>query len=278
MSQRQPRREDHKEEGIKYGDVFNVEGDLANKKVAPVDAAMMEKAENAMLGKIQKGGAAAAMQSAAAKNERDGVVSHSDMSNIAADGGISITETDLSGRQVISESVGGQVVHRLEEKERKIYKLVEVVEQFSKKSPLNSMAPPNLAQDIGSGGITIGEALEATVLTAGKKAVEWSDAAAIQAAEVRATGRTNIVPGGVAAAAQSAATLNARATKEEEKTRLEDILVDATSKLPADRPATRRDAEGVTGAEMRNDPNLTTHPGGVSASVAAAARLNQSTN
>jgi len=56
------------------------------------------------------------------------------------------------------------------------------------------------------------------------------------------------------------------------------LLQDATSKLPSDRPATRRDAEGVTGAEMRNDPNLTTHPGGVSASVAAAARINQTNN
>jgi len=56
------------------------------------------------------------------------------------------------------------------------------------------------------------------------------------------------------------------------------LLQDATSKLPSDRAATRRDAEGVTGAEMRNDPNLTTHPGGVSAAVAAAARLNQITN
>lgn len=52
------------------------------------------------------------------------------------------------------------------------------------------------------------------------------------------------------------------------------MLQDATSKLPADRPATRKDAEGVTGAEMRNDPYLTTHPAGVAASVAAAARLN----
>ncbi|TKY52158.1 Late embryogenesis abundant protein D-34 [Spatholobus suberectus] len=264
MSQEQPRREDN-QEGIKYGDVFNVQGDLTNKKVAPVDAAMMQKAENAVLGKTQKGGAAAAMQSAATKNEKGGVVGHNDMSNVAADGGVSVTETDLSGRQVISESVGGQVV-----------------EQFSQKAPLNTMTPTSLVQDMGVGGggaeITIGEALEATALTAGEKAVEWSDAAAIQAAEVRATGRTNIVPGGVAAAAQSAATLNARVTKDEDKTKLADILADATSKLPSDRAATRRDAEGVTGAEMRNDPNLTTHPGGVSASVAAAARLNQTNN
>lgn len=50
----------------------------------------------------------------------------------------------------------------------------------------------------------------------------------------------------------------------------------AKSKLPSDKAATRKDAEGVTGAEMRNDPHLTTYPTGVAASVAAAARINQS--
>ncbi|WZZ12162.1 hypothetical protein YC2023_105251 [Brassica napus] len=151
------------------------------------------------------------------------------------------------------------------------------------------------------GTITIGEALEAAVLTAGNKPVEWSDAAAIQAAEVRATGRTNIMPGGVAASAQSAATLNARANSEDDKTTLAVVLTvsimlqsnvhdrlwvqrdetfilatnGARSKLPSDKPATRKDAEGVTGAEMRNDPHLTTYPTGVAASVAAAARINQ---
>ncbi|KAM7280264.1 hypothetical protein ACFE04_007398 [Oxalis oulophora] len=145
-----------------------------------------------------------------------------------------------------------------------------------------NVAPLNKDSSTGAGsalpnvgGITIGEALQAVALTAGQKPVEWSDAAAIQAAEVRATGRTTIAPGGVAAAAQSAATRNARATTDEEKTKLGEILVDAASKLPSDRPATRKDAEGVTGAEMRNDPNLSTHPTGVAATVAAAARLNQ---
>ncbi|KAL1549640.1 late embryogenesis abundant protein 47-like [Salvia divinorum] len=125
------------------------------------------------------------------------------------------------------------------------------------------------------GEITIGEALEATALTAGHRPVDYSDAAAIQAAEVRATGRTNIVPGGVAAAAQSAATRNARLPRDEDKTKLGEILSDASSKLPSDKPVTRRDAEGVIGAELRNDPNLCTRPGGVAASIAAAARLNQ---
>lgn len=38
---------------------------------------------------------------------------------------------------------------------------------------------------------------------------------------------------------------------------------------------TREDAEGVIGAELRNNPNMSTTPGGVAASMAAAARLNQ---
>ncbi|KAL6558066.1 hypothetical protein OROMI_018416 [Orobanche minor] len=143
---------------------------------------------------------------------------------------------------------------------------VQVVKQESESSSLGPLR----------GEITIGEALEATALTVGHRPVDYSDAAAIQAAEVRATGRTNIVPGGVAAAAQSAATRNARLPRDEDKTKLGDILSDASAKLPSDKPVTRRDAEGVIGAELRNDPNLCTRPGGVAASVAAAARLNQS--
>lgn len=68
---------------------------------------------------------------------------------------------------------------------------------------------------------TIGEALEATAFSAGDKAVDQSDAAAIQAAEVRATGR--IEPGGVAATAQSAADSNPR-IPDEAKTKLSDVL------------------------------------------------------
>lgn len=50
-------------------------------------------------------------------------------------------------------------------------------------------------------------------------------------------------------------------------------LQGAASKLPDDKPATLQDAKGVTDAEMRNDRYQTTHPTGVAASVAAAARL-----
>ncbi|KAF8018001.1 hypothetical protein BT93_H3027 [Corymbia citriodora subsp. variegata] len=264
MSQEQPRR--RAQEPIRYGDVFaSVENELADKPVAPKDAALMQAAENLTLGKVQKGAAASAMQSAAARNEEAGVVGHDSMNEIVAEQGVNVAASDLPGRLVVTESIGGQVVG-----------------QYSRRAPLVSgpLAPENKNKPssdddgAGSGPITIGEALEATALTVGDKPVERSDAAAIQAAEVRATGRTTTTPGGVAAAAQSAATLNARTTRAEEKMKLADVVSGASSKLPSDKPATRADVEGVTVAEMRNDPLLTTHPAGVSATVAAAARLN----
>ncbi|KAK3418439.1 hypothetical protein EUGRSUZ_H04398 [Eucalyptus grandis] len=262
MSQEQPRR--RAQEPVKYGDVFaSVEGELAGKPVAPNDAALMQTAENLMLGQVQKGAAASVMQSAATQNEDAGVVGHDSMNEIVAEQGVNVAA--FRGGHVITESIGGQVLG-----------------QYSQRAPLvsgpvvpeNKNKPSGDDDGIGGGPITIGEALEATALTIGDKPVERSDAAAIQAAEVRATGRTTIAPGGVAAAAQSAATLNARTTRPEEKTKMADVLWGASSKLPSDKPVTRADVEGVTVAEIRNDPFLTTHPAGVSATVAAAARLN----
>ncbi|PWA88076.1 peptidyl-prolyl cis-trans isomerase CYP71 [Artemisia annua] len=43
--------------------------------------------------------------------------------------------------------------------------------------------------------------------------------------------------------------------------------------LPADKAVTRRNAMGVIGAELRNDPNPTIRPCGIAACLAAAARL-----
>ncbi|KAI4311001.1 hypothetical protein MLD38_035939 [Melastoma candidum] len=253
MSQEQP---------IRYGDVFpELHGELAEMLVTPREAAMMQTAETTMLGRTTRGGAAAIMQSAAARNEKAGLVAPGDLNSVAVEGGVTVTETDLPGRRVITESIGGQIVG-----------------QFSQRAPLHMMTPATIyQQDNGKSGglITIGEALEAAILTVGQKPVEWSDAAAIQAAEVRATGRTSIIPGGVAASAQSAAEFNSKTQKHEEKTKLADVLMNAASRLPSDKPATRRDAEGVSGAEMRNDPYLTPHPAGVAASVAAAARINR---
>ncbi|KAI3674859.1 hypothetical protein L2E82_51861 [Cichorium intybus] len=114
--------------------------------------------------------------------------------------------------------------------------------------------------------------------SAGGKPVDEGDAAAIQAAEVRATGRKQAVPGGVAAKAQAAAAHNIRAIREEDKTKLGDIsaaMQDATSRLPKDKPATKVDAEGVIAAETRNKPDLAMYPGCVASSVAVAAKINQ---
>lgn len=42
----------------------------------------------------------------------------------------------------------------------------------------------------------------------------------------------------------------------------------------ADKAVTREDAEGVISAEKKNKRDMSTTPGGVAASMAAAARLN----
>ncbi|KAL0558424.1 hypothetical protein IC582_002994 [Cucumis melo] len=108
MSQQQPRRPaccDQPEEPIKYGDVFpHVEGDLAHKPVTPEDAAALQAAETALLGKTLHGGAAAAIQSAAAKNERAGLVDRgNDVGDIVAD------DVSMNAKRV-TNLVGAQVL------------------------------------------------------------------------------------------------------------------------------------------------------------------------
>lgn len=107
--QEQPRRAQGGQDPIKYGDVFNVSGDLAKKPVAPEDAAMMQSAETRVLGQTQPGGAAAVMQSAATRNERSGLVGHRDVNDVAGDQGVTVTETQVPGRRIVTESVAGQV-------------------------------------------------------------------------------------------------------------------------------------------------------------------------
>nr|GMD72569.1 late embryogenesis abundant protein D-34-like [Ipomoea batatas] len=256
MSQEQPRRPEQMEP-VKYGDVFGVSGELADKPIAPQDAAMMQSAETAVLGQTQKGGPAAAMQAAAKVNVRAGVVSPDDVSSPAGNQGVTVTETDVPGSRIITESVAGQVVG-----------------QYVEAMPLPNEAGGG---NIGGlqAGITIGQALEASAHALGSKAVDRSDAAAIQAAEVRATGTNVITPGGVAATAQSAAAYNEGLIRDQDKVKLGNVLADATQKLPADKIATREDAEGVASAQQRNNINMSSPPGGVAASVAAAARLNE---
>lgn len=85
-------------------------------------------------------------------------------------------------------------------------------------------ANPPAAGPLGDAAITVGEALEATAVVIGNKPVDQSDAAAIQAAEVRATGRGQVIPGGISAEAQAAANQNAQLVRDEDKTKMVDIL------------------------------------------------------
>nr|POE78592.1 late embryogenesis abundant protein d-34 [Quercus suber] len=167
-----------KQEAIKYGDVFSVSGDLASKPIAPQGAATMQAAGNMVLGQTQKGGHAVVMQSAASVNERVGAVGHREATDIARNEGVAVQETQVGGgTRVITEEVGGQLY---------CYKC----------SNRNS--------------ITVGEALEAAALSCGDKPVIQGGAAAIQAAEMRATRTNEITPGGVASMAQYAADINPR--------------------------------------------------------------------
>ncbi|XP_022769530.1 late embryogenesis abundant protein D-34-like [Durio zibethinus] len=77
--------------------------------------------------------------------------------------------------------------------------------------------------------ITVGEALETAAFSAADKPVDHSDAAAIQAAEMRATRSNEVLPGGIAFEAQSAATRNSRTMRFEDEATLSDVLSVITS-------------------------------------------------
>ncbi|KAF8672579.1 hypothetical protein HU200_049265 [Digitaria exilis] len=260
---------------VLYGDVFAVEGELGKTPIAPRDAAMMQEAESAVLGRVPTGGGTASvMQSAARRNERLGVVSRDEASDAASDGGVAITEARVPGARVITEFVAGQPVG-----------------QYITAAEDDAGDAAELAGDELEGGggvcggvvdgtkITIGEALEAAALSAGDEPVEPSDVAAIAAAEARAVGADEAPPDGLAARARAAADANAKdaaARREADKATLRDVLADATSRLGADdKEVEREDAARVVGAEVRGDPDATARPGGVAASIAAAARLNR---
>ncbi|CAN6307942.1 unnamed protein product [Urochloa humidicola] len=273
MSQEQPRRlsgqpqqEAGSEQGaVRYGDVFPaVSGGLAEKPVAPQDAATMQSAENLVFGKTLRGGPAAAMQSAATANERMGVVGHDQATDATAVQGVTVSETRVPGGRLVTEFVAGQAVGQY------------LARDDATAGGRGGAGAGVLAGMVDNTKVTIGEALEATALAAGDEPVERSDAAAIQAAEARATGLDGNVPGGIAAEAQWAAAANARAASDQDKTTLGDILADATAKLVADKPPVESaDALRVAGAENRNKSDATARPGGVAASLAAALRLNR---
>jgi hypothetical protein len=88
--------------------------------------------------------------------------------------------------------------------------------------------------------ITIGEALEATAFSAGDQPVEPSDAAAIAAAEARASGTDEAPPDGLAARARAAADANALALREEDRATLRDVLAVRHASFLTRRPESSR--------------------------------------
>ncbi|PSS14609.1 Late embryogenesis abundant protein like [Actinidia chinensis var. chinensis] len=211
MSQKQPQWSKTEEEAIKYGDVFSVSGDLASKHIAPQDAVTMQAAENMTLGKNPNGSPAVVMQAAA--DERCSAIGHDEVTDVASDQGVAVSEMIIADGHVIRESVGDQIMGKY---------TAPATGQGRAQEPAISDA------------FTIGDALEATALSAGDKPVDQSDAAAIQAAEMIASGTNEIAPGGVGATAQSEVTRNVRAMRDEDKTKLGVVLEDASAKLPSD--------------------------------------------
>ncbi|RDY03493.1 Late embryogenesis abundant protein 3, partial [Mucuna pruriens] len=128
--------------------------------------------------------------------------------------------------------------------------------------------------------ITIGEALEVVAISVGDKPVDQNDAAAISVAEIRATGEKKVRSGSVGETAQAAATLNSHVMRVQDMTKLSDILTDAAEKLSVDKAVTKEDAEAVYAAEVefpwrRGAAEVVAEPGGVAASMATAANLNE---
>ncbi|KAJ9188113.1 hypothetical protein P3X46_003505 [Hevea brasiliensis] len=143
----------------------------------------MQSAESQVLGRPQRGGPAAVMQSAANVNVRAGLVDPDGASEVVREECVTVTETNIGGTRGVSESVGGQVVGQCVD-------------------PSIPAAYPRSAYDI-----TIGEALEATAYTAaGEKPIDQSEAAAIKAAELRAL-RSNETPSSGIGAQDSTAKL-----------------------------------------------------------------------
>ncbi|VAI26641.1 unnamed protein product [Triticum turgidum subsp. durum] len=194
-----------------------------------------------------------------ARRQRDEVLATHDDQQQKQDGrrgDLRVTETDEphAGRRVVTATAGGQVMA-----------------QFT-------VPVPGAGVEEATDAVTIGEALQAAAQTsAGERPVDLADAAAVQAAETRATGLGGLIPGGVAAAAQQAAETNMRpGLAEEEKVRLRDALGSAAAVLPANKVATREDAVAVATAANRNAPAGGGGGGkGVADAVAAAAEMNE---
>ncbi|KAB2016170.1 hypothetical protein ERO13_D08G074100v2 [Gossypium hirsutum] len=271
------------QEGIKYGDVFDVTSGLASKTIAPRDAATMLEAETEVLGKPLDTGAGAVMYSAAAANLRAGAVGPDESNEMVEREGVAVSKsTDAQGKLVVNEAIAD---HTVCECQYNPYDLRGITLspspsptirniQWTAPSP-SPAAAPTTGDVVDQSGITIGEALEATVLSVGDKPVDQGDAAAIRVAEARAASSRLTQHSGLGTRAQAAATFNDRASYGHNKITISDVLSDASEKLPTVKAVTNEDAEEVRGAEQRNKADMIATAGGVADTMATAAKLNR---
>lgn len=95
---------------VTYGDVFPAAVEpLSSEAITTEDASLMQTAEAMAFGHTLKGGAASAMQAAAAQNVHDGLV-EKDAHSRASEYGLSVTETSVPGATMDVEYVAGQPV------------------------------------------------------------------------------------------------------------------------------------------------------------------------
>ncbi|KAL2935696.1 Late embryogenesis abundant protein 32 [Bienertia sinuspersici] len=158
-----------KQGAIKYKDVFEMSGDMAEQPISPRDAAAMRNAENRAFGKTLKGGPASIMLQAAARNVEAGLV-----------------DSQTSHQPLVE----GDPWHESQPSHERMESAMSVEGMDTESAK----------------GVTIGEALEAVAEAIGDKPVDHSDAAAIQIAEKIATGTDAALGSGLGAEAQTAAT------------------------------------------------------------------------
>lgn len=220
MSQEQSDRPRDKvaREPVKYGDVFDVGGDLATKPITPQDAATMQTAETTAFGAPPTGGPADVMLSAATLNAQAGLVGGDDVTDAARAQGVTITGTNVPGGRIITESFGGQVVGHY------VQVAAPATGGGEGKDDEGGQERVNSTEAAPQAKVTIGQAVEATIRTVGDKPVDFSDAAAIAEAEVRATGSTVLSQVGCAAKAQSAAAYNTGISSDEDKLKIKDVV------------------------------------------------------
>ncbi|PPS00362.1 hypothetical protein GOBAR_AA20294 [Gossypium barbadense] len=239
------------QEGIKYGDVFDVTSGLASKTIAPRDVAIMLEAETEVLRKPLDTGANAVMYSAATANLRVGVVGPDESNEMVEREDVAVSKsTDAQGKLVVNEAIADHMLHlcprlRLPPRVMLLIKVASPLEKLWRQQSsllvtnrLNKVMPLQY------------EWLKRGLLAAGTQ------------------------HSGLGTRAQAAATFNDRTTYCHNKITISDISSMCTrsmEKLPTVKTVKNEDAEEMRGAKKRNKADVIATAGGVVDTMATAA-------